>query len=795
VPEVLAFRFGFAPGGVETTVRDAANVSGNTRLFVAYLSPRPGVGGFGSGIATARLQGDNDQAEITVSFSNLEGAVNSTQLQVAGGGILLSVPPHKYGGQPWPIRAAQYYPTDQAVLDALFSGELLLNIFTGAYLNGEVAGNFSFTPGSTELQIPSDPPPVPALAGAELDREIVRFLSQATFGPTSASLDDMRARVAARGGDRIAAFGEWIDEQFALGSPSLRAYVEAADAQERALSTDPDYDPNYHNRRRGWWLLARHAPGQLRERVAFALSEIFVASAGDTVLRDRAYGLAAYYDTLKAGASGSYRSLIEAVSKHPVMGRYLSHLRNAAAVVDPETGEVLVSPDENYAREIMQLFSIGLVELHLDGSLKLGPDGLPVPTYDQTDITELSRVFTGWSFSKRNNPTKSATVVDNTNFGYGNGSQFYESQWIHPMKMFEDNGLAPTSPSYIRYHDNGAKSFLGLEIPAGQSGEQDLADALDHLASHGNVAPFMARRLIQRLVSSNPSAGYIYRVATVFRDSGGSFGETVKAILLDYEARDPGPALATVSAGKVQEPLLRYLWLARAFGGKSNLPLADLAAHGYPQAELDLFPAGTTRMRVPDTDSALGQTPQKQPTVFNWFLPDYVPGGAVAANGLVAPEMQLANESSVIAAINYLYTLVFGGTGQNGTALPGQAVASDDNLILDFDPLRAIYLGVLDENSDGAFDAADAGTFNNPAKIAEAVEAVVDRIDLLLCAGSMKARYGADPGRPRQIILDAVNAIRSADNGNASQQANAMNDRIQNALYLVATSPDCLVSR
>ncbi len=798
VPEHLRVIAGASQLDTPITLIDAANQPANQRLLVAYLRPETGVTSFGSGIATIRLPGNNDSALIALSFSNLNSPVNSTQVLTENSAILQSVPPFNYGGQSWPIRASQNFLTDQEVLDALLSGAIQLSVYTEANVNGEISGYFQSTNGSTQFQSPPASPTMETLTGAALERDIFRFLTQATFGPTPEDFDMMRDLIARHSGDRIAAYSAWIDAQFALPSPSLEAYTRAANDQEIALYADPTKtyfnaarDPNQTNARRGWWLLARHAPDQLRQRVGFALSEIFVISDGDSTIANRAYGMANYYDMLKSSSSGSYRQLLEKVSLHPIMGQYLSHLKNQKAVLDSQ-GNVLTSADENFAREIMQLFSIGLVQLHPDGSLKLGPDGLPIAAYTQNDIAALARVFTGLSFSKRNNPSTSLNVEDNPSFFQGSGSERFEASWTHPLKMFP------------AYHDTGAKSWLGITIPANQTGEQDLAMVLNHLSVHPNTAPFICRRLIQRLVSANPSPGYLFRVSNAFTASNGNLGETVRAILLDPEARSNAVADHIVGAGKIREPLLRYVAALRALGAKSELLLSDLSSYGYPASELAKFPPNTTRVRVPDTDSSLGQTPQSPPSVFNWFLPDYTPSGALAANGLVSPELQIANENSTFTATNYLYNIIDSSTGQGGDTLVNQTQlgsvynANSDHLIIPYETtLERLYLAVMDSNRDGLMTNLDTGAHNNTTAIRAACEAVLDQADLILCGGALKARYGNLAGRPRALILDAAVSVRSSSNTStsASTQATSMRERIEDILWLVVSSPEFLVQK
>jgi uncharacterized protein (DUF1800 family) len=775
VPEHVELSAIGAASSAALTVRDAKPTLSNQRLLIAYLRPLDGIESNGSGIATVRLPGDNDTATVAVSFSNLNSPVNSTQVLNAASSILQSVQPANYGGQQWLLRASQNFLKDQEVLDALLAGNVKLGVFTQAHVTGEIEGTFQPASGSVEFQPPPAPGVIDPLAGTELERDIARFLTQATFGPTWETINDMKVRVANAGGDRIAAYSAWIDEQLGMTPPSLHAYTVAANAEEWSIR-GAEYSVLQINRRRGWWLLALASNSQLKERFGFALSEIFVISETDAIVNNRAYGAATYYDMLRQASSGNFRTVLENVSKSPMMGYYLSHLRNSKATYDSK-GNLLVSPDENYAREIMQLFSIGLVALHPDGSLKLDGSGSPIPTYTQNDITEMARVFTGWSFSKRNSPATSNTVIDNNTFNNGNGNSYYESQWTNPMKVFAAN------------HDVGAKSVIGLSLPAGQTGDQDLAAVLNHLNNHPNTAPFICRRLIQRMVTANPSPGYLYRVSEEFRTTGGSFPAVIKKILLDPEARSPQDAITQASAGKVKEPIIRSTAFLRAFNAKSTMLLTDLLAFGYPQDEVDKFTPGIGRYQLNSTATTVGQSPLAAPNVFNWFLPDYSPPGVLSANGLLSPELQLANETSTVNATNFLYNGIYSSSGLATTvAYTGQ---TSQRIFCDFTPLEALYMAVMDTNGDGTITSLDTGGFNNTAAITNACEAVLDRIDLLLCAGELKARFGSSPGKPRKIILDAMVSIRSGSNSSnsATNQATYMRDRIKSGVWMVMSSP------
>ena len=453
--------------------------------------------------------------------------------------------------------------------------------------------------GSSPTPVPA---PAPPSAGPSAD-EAARFLTQATFGPTDADI----ARVQSIG------YAAWIDEQFALPATPHLPYVQAN------FTPGPN-TANFNFMQDSFWQQAIPAPDQLRQRVKFALSELVVVSGGDNTIAAFADGLANYADLLGQHAFGNYRQLIEAVATSPMMGIYLSHLGNKKA--DPVTGAV---PDENFAREVTQLFTIGLYELNIDGTPTL-VNGAPVETYTNADVTGLARVFTGWGWA--------ATGTSNAEF---RGSVITDPQrTVKPMKM------------YPNYHESGAKTFLGTTIPAGTSGEQSLALALDRLFSHQNLCPFVGRQLIQRLVTSNPSAAYTGRVAAACVNNGqgvrGDMKAIIRAILLDAEARDTSKS-TDPQFGKVREPVLRLANWARCFKATSA--------------------SGNWTIRNLDSASfSLGQQPWRSPSVFNFFRPGYVPPNtAIAAAGLVAPEFQLIGEGSVAGYTNTMQSVVQSGVG------------------------------------------------------------------------------------------------------------------------------------
>lgn len=448
------------------------------------------------------------------------------------------------------------------------------------------------------------------------DADAYRFLTQATFGPTS---DDV-ARVKAIGYDN------WIDEQF--GMQLQTSHLQMVKSTAALHTGDPNpWDVNY-----SWWTHALKDPAQLRQRVAFALSEIFVVS---TMSVDRGQMVASYLDMLTTRADGKFRDLLEAVALHPAMGQYLSHLANRKE--DPATGRV---PDENFAREVMQLFSIGLYELDDSGNPIL-INGNPTETYTADDIKGLAKVFTGFSWYW---PASKSTQLWSTCF------------WrIAPCS--DDSQDITSMTGYAAEHSSSIKQFLGVTVAAQSTADPQasLKAALDRLATHNNTAPFISKQLIQRLVSSNPSNAYVQDITRVFRSTGGDLHAVVKAILLHDEARHPA-ASSLSTYGKLREPLLRMTHLLRAIPHTSST-----YANGLANGTTAFYRIGDTN----DPSTGIGQTPMRAPSVFNFFRPGYRPPQTQIANaGLVAPEMQITSETSVLYYANALTQFLDYGGGE-----------------------------------------------------------------------------------------------------------------------------------
>jgi uncharacterized protein (DUF1800 family) len=485
--------------------------------------------------------------------------------------------------------------------------------------------------------------------------EPARFLTQATFGPKATSIE------------RVKAIGipAWIDEQLARPADSHMAYINAAklrrtDAMGKSYYAEEDsYEAIWQQ-----WLFGQD---ELRARMSFALSEIMVISNIAPDLEPDA--MSSYMDMLNTRAFGTYRELLGAVALHPAMGYYLNMLGS-----EKEDGKNKF-PNENFAREVLQLFSVGLYQLNTDGTRKVDGNGVPLATYDEGTVKGFARAFTGWTFAGNdpNNPKK----FDRP-----------EESWTQPMIAFPSK------------HEPGTKKLLsGVVLPANQTPEKDLNDALDNIANHPNVGPFIGRQLIQRFVTSNPSPAYIGRVAAVFDNNGrgvrGDLGAVIKAVLTDPDARSIA-LMADAKFGKQREPVIRFANILRAFNatstnGRNNIHYLDSA------------------------DDALGQSPLLSPSVFNFFSPNYTRPGRLAQAGVVGPEFQITNEIQTIGTANFFYDLVKNEGYGSG----------DSRLKLNLTEVKALA--------------------NNPA-------ALIDHMTGLLTYGELSATT-------RQQMVDAVTAV------------------------------------
>ncbi len=505
--------------------------------------------------------------------------------------------------------------------------------------------------------------PVPiSYTAPSSDEDAARFLLQAQFSASEADIAAVRSK----------GYAAWLQEQFA--APASTTGFDWLDARGYAtISTTNFLDASYPGDYMIWNQLMT-AGDAVRKRLALALSEFFVVSLTGLDFSWRSHAIAAWWDMLVTNTFGNYRKLLEDVTLNPAMGYYLNTKGNRKE--NTATGRV---PDENYAREVMQLFSLGLYQLNLDGTEKRDASGNKLESYTQSDITNLARVFTGWDFDQTQNVN---TVAP------GSSRNIPNTVYTRiPMRLTASN------------HSTLAATFLGTTVAADTDGVAALKMALDTLFNHPNVGPFFGKQMIQRLVTSNPSPAYVARVASAFNNNGsgvrGDLQAVFSAVLLDDEARGPA-GLTHTGFGKLREPILRMVQWGRTFGITSARGSWKIGDTSNPATQL-------------------GQSPLRSPSVFNFFRPGYVPPStALSATLTPAPEFQLVNESSVGGYLNGMQNLIRNGIYVNAPDLP----QSGSNATNGYD-ITATYTAELALVLDSA--------------------ALVKRLNLLLCAGQMSA--------------------------------------------------------
>jgi uncharacterized protein (DUF1800 family) len=572
---------------------------------------------------------------------------------------------------------------------------LALSALTLAACGG---GGGSSPPPSTQnpppvVPPPPSPPPSPPPPVAITDAEAARFLLQAQFAVTDSDLTAVKA----------SGYAAWLTTNY-NAAPGQTGVAWLDGRGHNSITIEQRYFwPQFGDFMIWNQLLA--GPDQMRKRFAFALSEFFVVSLSPIDGFYPPYVIAAYWDVLCANAYGNFRALLEAITLNAGMGFFLNTKGN---LKEDSNGR---QPDENYAREIMQLFTIGLYELNVDGTLRLDANSNPIETYGQSDITNLARVFTGYDWDY-----------------LSNGGTFTNVTWHDydvPNTRFATNKMRFIPAN----HSELAVSFLGTNIPAGTPGPEALRIALDRLFSHPNTGPFFARQMIQRLVTSNPSPAYIGRVAAVFADNGSGVRGDLKAvwtaILTDSEARTLPSASDTLS-GKLREPVVRFVQWARTVGITSSnqaYEIYDLSA----------------------SDTALGQSPLRSPSVFNFYRPGYVPPNtAIAAAGKQAPEFQLLNETTTAGYINFM-----------------QYVTRNGYYNFDVNPSYSALL-----------------------PIAHDVPAVIAWLNLRLTANQLST-----------TTLSVLQATLGAFNVSAASTDNAKLDMLASACFLILCSPEYLVQK
>ncbi len=555
--------------------------------------------------------------------------------------------------------------------------------------------------------------------------EAARLLQQATWG---ASLGEIT---------RAAAIGAraWIDEQIAKPASNYTAQASLNIANNKAGAngcTDTTNGCPWQVTTPTIYKFAFEGQDQLRQRVANALSQIMVVSLNNNRLGDSGTGVPNYLDMLGRHAFGNFRDLLRDVTLHPAMGVYLDMLGSSHEV-----------PNENYARELLQLFSIGTVMLNADGTKPRDAQGNTIPTYDEETVQGFAKAFTGWHFADQN-------MTQSWKFYWP------DERWSVPMKPWTarrcpQDGRWPAGStttscslndpnrSFPPPHDTGTKRLLQYagapfaNLPAGQTPEQDLENAIDNIFRHPNVGPFIGKQLIQRLVTSNPSPGYVQRVSAAFANNGvgirGDMTAVVRAILLDTEARSLAVAGGN-TFGKLREPVAKFLHLHRAFSAR--------ASGGY----YDIWD-------LSDPD-ALGQAPMRAPSVFNFYDRDFAPAGPLGQAGLVGPEFDITTASTVAGFSDFSKWGIY----------PGFNSGSSDQSRW----IRPTY------------DRYLAGA------MADTPAALVDELDLLLTAGNLKAKFKAD-------LVATLNGVTR------TVVADQRNDRLRIAIWQIVHSAEYAVQR
>jgi hypothetical protein len=622
-------------------------------LYAAELTAGPGVTNMGVGTATLRLSADNSRAVLNFSYSDLSsGVIGEHILNDAYDSypseILFDISaarPQPDGSYVWPITAVGSFQASD-VLSILSSGKAYMTILTGNYPNGELIGHFTQVSGTQTFNAPPAPPAW--TDDSATANGAARFLTQATFGASPSDI----ATVQSIG------YTNWLANQFALPATHHLPLLLANG------NVDPAFPYLGNSVFNTWWQQSVTAPDQLRQRVAFALSEIMVVSDVGT-LQDNGRALCSFYDTLLDNAFNNYRTLLEAVTLTPAMGMYLNMQGNGPGSIVNGT-----HANENYAREINQLFSIGLNRLWPDGTLVLNSQGSLVPTYNQNVIGGFASTFTGWNYYQ----TNQANGLLPTSFSPS-------ANYTNPMV------LVP------KYHELGTKLLLdNVMLPAAWGNQtvtstsandaycsQDLEQALNSIFNNQNVGPFICRQLIQRLVTSNPSSNYVYRVTQVFNNDGtgarGNLQAVIEAVLLDYEARSTN-MLAQPTHGKQREPLLRVTAAARALppnspvagtyteNGTSTIYITNAAPHRLGTNDVVWLNFTDTSGQPPPSSKAYTVT-WLSPTNFSVTAPGLSSGTYVQTNGAMTVTV-----SGHGLATNYSAYLAFtSGGAANGVFL------------------------------------------------------------------------------------------------------------------------------
>ena len=546
------------------------------------------------------------------------------------------------------------------------------------------------------------------------DNEAARFALQAKFNVTDAEIAELRQQ----------GYAAWISAQ--LNAPEAQTGVAWLDGRGYgAVSAATEFfDQSYPGDFMIWQQLMQ-SPDGARKRLALALSEFFVVSLNSIDAEFRSHGIAQYWDLLVRGTRGNFRQLLEDITLNPAMGVFLNTKGNQK---EDSRGR---QPDENYAREVMQLFTIGLYQLNADGTEKRAADGSKLASYTSADVSNLSRVFTGWDLDSSQSVN---TLLQYSGYtrNIGNTSRMTRRMVLTASR-----------------HSTLAATFLGTTIAANTPGDQALKTALDTLFNHPNVGPFFGKQMIQRLVTSNPSPAYVGRVAAIFNNNGdgvrGDMKSVFAAVLLDDEARSP-VGLSAPTFGKLREPMVRLVQWGRTFGLTSKAGSWKLDEQGNPSDQL-------------------GQSPLRPGSVFNFFRPGYVPPStALAASQQVAPEFQIVNESTVGGYLNYMQDRI-----RYGFNIDSPTVA---------------------EHTYNTYSRDITASYAAELLLVADVPALVNRLNLLMCAGQLSAST-----RTLMTSALSATALPTPTASNAQAVLDARLNRICAGVLMVMASAEYLVQK
>jgi uncharacterized protein (DUF1800 family) len=546
------------------------------------------------------------------------------------------------------------------------------------------------------------------------DTEAARFMQQAQFSASDADIAAVRDQ----------GYASWVSAQ--LNAPGAQTGVQWLDSRGYGIAnaTTGYFDNSYPADFMIWQQLFQSVDG-VRKRCALALSELFVVSTNSIDYEFRSHAMAYYWDLLVQGTWGNFRQLLEDITLSPAMGLFLNTKGNQK---ENNRGR---QPDENYAREVMQLFTIGLYQLNADSTEKRATDGSKVPSYTSADVTNLARVFTGWDVDLSQNVEVTLQYSGYTR-NVGNTSRVTRRMVLTASR-----------------HSTLAATFLGVTVAANTPGDQALKIALDTLFNHPNVGPFFGRQMIQRLVTSNPSPAYVARVAAVFNNNGdgvrGDMKSVFAAILLDDEARGPA-GLTAPGFGKLREPMVRFVQWGRSFGLKSAAGSWKLDEQG-------------------STTDQLGQSPLRPGSVFNFFRPGYVPPStALAASQQVAPEFQIVNESTVGAYLNYMQDRIRYGFNIDSPGVP--------------------------EHTYNTYSRDITASYTAELALVADVPALVNRLNLVMCAGQLSANTRA----LMTTALTAM-ALPTPTATNAQAVTDAKLNRVCAGVLMVLASAEYLIQK